>query len=125
MFASFAAVGAGGAVGAVLRYLISLRPVRYMFPVVTLCINCTGAFAIGVIAGLSSVFRPGSLLTLFCKTGMCGGFTTFSTFSLETLSLIEDGHYIFSALYIMLSVFGCVAGVWIGKIIGNKCDPIC
>lgn len=81
------AVGAGGFVGAVLRYLVSMIPLDKTgaFPVNTLLINILGAFAIGAITALGA--KTAGLdprLTLLLKTGICGGFTTFSTFALET-----------------------------------------
>lgn len=80
------AVGAGGFVGAVLRYLVSMIPLDKTgaFPVNTLLINILGAFAIGAITALGA--KTAGLdprLTLLLKTGICGGFTTFSTFALE------------------------------------------
>ena len=81
------AVGVGGFVGSVLRYLVSMIPLDKTgsFPVNTLLINVLGAFAIGAITALGA--KTAGLyprLTLLLKTGICGGFTTFSTFALET-----------------------------------------
>ena len=85
-------VGAGGAIGAVLRYLISLIPFRGDWPAATLLTNVLGALVIGVVVGLTLGERgPSEGAVLFLKTGVCGGFTTFSTFSLETLTLLERG----------------------------------
>lgn len=110
-------VAAGGACGAVLRYLFGLIPIPGAFPVITLGINLIGALAIGAISeaalgesGLSE--RP----LLFLKTGFCGGFTTFSTFSLETIELMEQGHAWMAALYAIVSVALCMAGVLLGKL---------
>ena len=78
--------------------------------------NILGAMAIGFIAGLLGTrddLSPN--VALFWKTGVCGGFTTFSTFSLEAWQLLEKGNYLLSALYALLSVVCCVAGVWIGR----------
>lgn len=77
----FLFVGLGGAVGAMLRYGMSMMPVKSEFPYMTLLINFLGAVAIGILAALSmrqSLLTEHSLLLL--KTGVCGGFTTFSTF---------------------------------------------
>ena len=112
----FLFVALGGAVGAVGRYALSLIPVRTGFPFITLITNILGAVAIGFIAGLLSArdnLSPN--VSLFWKTGVCGGFTTFSTFSLEAWQLLEKGNYLLSALYALLSVVCCVAGVWIGR----------
>ena len=110
----FLLVGLGGALGAMGRYGISLLPWSGTFPLLTLLTNLLGAVAIGCVAGLSGgVLSPG--WTLFWKTGVCGGFTTFSTFSLETLTLLESGRPAAGALYMALSVGLCVAGVALGR----------
>ncbi|MEF2884515.1 MAG: fluoride efflux transporter CrcB [Ruminococcus sp.] len=109
-------VALGGALGAAGRYALSLIPVRTEFPFITLMTNILGAMAIGFIAGLLGTrddLSPN--VALFWKTGVCGGFTTFSTFSLEAWQLLEKGNYLLSALYALLSVVCCVAGVWIGR----------
>ncbi|MBQ1350166.1 MAG: fluoride efflux transporter CrcB [Ruminococcus sp.] len=109
-------VALGGALGAAGRYALSLIPVRTEFPSITLMTNILGAMAIGFIAGLLGTrddLSPN--VALFWKTGVCGGFTTFSTFSLEAWQLLEKGNYLLSALYALLSVVCCVAGVWIGR----------
>ena len=83
-------VAAGGAAGAVCRYLVSLVPVKADFPVMTFVTNLAGAFLIGLIVGLAANrWSESPRLVLFLKTGFCGGFTTFSTFSLETVQLLE------------------------------------
>lgn len=78
---SFLLVGCGGALGAVLRYAIGLIPVRSEFPVLTLCINFFGAAAIGLIAETAAGQQLSARSTLFWKTGVCGGFTTFPPFA--------------------------------------------
>lgn len=109
-------VALGGALGAAGRYALSLIPVRTEFPFITLMTNILGAIAIGFIAGLLGTRNDLSPnVALFWKTGVCGGFTTFSTFSLEAWQLLEKGNYLLSALYALLSVVCCVAGVWIGR----------
>jgi CrcB protein len=109
-------VALGGALGAAGRYALSLIPVRTEFPFITLMTNILGAMAIGFIAGLLGTRNDLSPnVALFWKTGVCGGFTTFSTFSLEAWQLLEKGNYLLSALYALLSVVCCVAGVWIGR----------
>lgn len=112
-------VGLGGAIGALLRYAISCLPIRGEFPILTLITNLLGAFIIGVVVGVFERQRISISMNLFLKTGVCGGFTTFSTFSLESLNLFESGLYGFGILYIMLSVLGCLTGVYFGKLIGN------
>lgn len=112
----FLFVALGGAVGAMGRYAISLLPVRTGFPILTLLTNVIGAVLIGFIAGLvsgNSDVPPNAVL--FWKTGVCGGFTTFSTFSLEAFTLFEDRAYLSGGLYIFLSVACCLAGILLGK----------
>ena len=104
-------VALGGGIGACLRYLIGLIPLKepFVFPVKTLVINLLGCFVIGLVASLA--VKNSSLspkLVLFIKTGFCGGFTTFSTFALETETLIKTGQSGLAVLYVALSV---VAGV--------------
>lgn len=109
-------VGCGGAVGAILRYMISLVPWKGEFPLLTLITNLAGAILIGLVVGLAfskDTISPN--IVLFFKTGVCGGFTTFSTFSLETLTLLERNQKEYAAVYILLSVAGCIIGVWFGK----------
>lgn len=113
---NFLYVGLGGALGAISRYAISLIPVKTQFPILTLVTNIIGAVIIGFIVGVSSSRRDISPNTLlFWKTGVCGGFTTFSTFSLEALNLIENKSYYYCGLYIALSLFCCILGVYWGK----------
>ena len=107
---SFFSVALGGAIGAVGRYAISLIPVKTGFPVQTLITNILGAVLIGFIVGLVSQREDISPNTvLFWKTGVCGGFTTFSTFSLEAFSLLENHQISAGILYIALSVVFCIA----------------
>lgn len=101
------AVGAGGFAGAILRYLISLAPVKEttVFPIKTFIINIAGCILIGCIAALvSKNVLLNQELILFLKTGLCGGFTTFSTFALETSDLIKNGNTGIAFLYTVLSV---------------------
>lgn len=110
----FLCVGAGGAAGAMLRYAISLLPYKGAFPVLTLITNVLGALAIGAIAGAAARRGLSVELVLFLKTGVCGGFTTFSTFSLETYELLNQGDYGTALLYMAASLVLCLAGVAAG-----------
>jgi len=108
-------VGVGGFVGSVLRYLVSLIPLRHEsgFPLVTLGINVLGAFVLGLImalAGRSPSVDPRALL--FLKVGICGGFTTFSTFALEAHGLLSGGKPLLAMLYMLLSVVLCVFAIF-------------
>lgn len=101
-------VGLGGFIGGVLRYLFHLLTGRLFaitFPVDTLLVNISGCFLIGVFYAWSE--RSGWMSTewkFFLLTGLCGGFTTFSAFSLESLDMLKQGHYLQLVLYIMLSI---------------------
>lgn len=111
----FLTVGMGGALGAMLRYAISLIPNKTDFPIFTLLTNFLGAFLIGIVIGLTEKKDLSEKSILFWKTGVCGGFTTFSTFSLEAVTLIENGHTCMGIIYIVFSVALCLLGVVIGK----------
>jgi CrcB protein len=109
-------VALGGALGAVARYAISLIPVKTQFPVLTLVTNILGAILIGFIVGLTD--KKGNVspnTVLFWKTGVCGGFTTFSTFSLEAYDLFEKKAYLLGGAYVTLSVTCCIFGILLGK----------
>lgn len=114
MILNFLLVGLGGGIGAMLRYAISSVPYKGNFPIQTLVINIMGAIAIGFIAGLAAEKKLSDKTTLFLKTGVCGGYTTFSTFSLEAYQLIHNGNTFLGVLYVALSVVGCIFGVWVG-----------
>lgn len=101
------AVGCGGFIGAVLRFLMGKLPLKNPagFPMTTFLINVIGAFAIGCIAALALKNRDlDPRIVLFLKAGICGGFTTFSTFSLETGDLLRAGSVMTAAAYVILSV---------------------
>ena len=99
----FICVALGGAIGAVGRYAISLISEKPGFPVLTLITNVLGAVLIGFVVGLVSQRENISSNTvLFWKTGVCGGFTTFSAFSLEAFSLLENHQIAAGSIYIVL-----------------------
>lgn len=111
-------VGAGGFIGSVCRYLIGLIPLREgtAFPVKTFAINVAGCFLIGLVAAAAA--RTGLIspkTELFLKTGICGGFTTFSSFALETGTLVENGNTGIALLYVIFSIAAGVAAVFAGQ----------
>lgn len=109
-------VALGGAAGAMGRYAISLAPLKPSFPVLTFITNVAGAILIGFITGIvESRENVPSGAVLFLKTGVCGGFTTFSTFSLEAFQLFENKMYLTATLYAVASVVGCIFGVFFGR----------
>ena len=115
-------VGLGGALGAVCRYLLGqvIPKLGSGFPLGTFAVNLIGCFAIGLIVGIAG--RHGNLdprLVLFLQTGVCGGFTTFSTFSLEAWSLMEKGQLATGILYIVLSVVFGILALFAAKYIVN------
>ena len=113
---SFLFVALGGALGAVARYAISLIPVKTGFPLLTLITNIIGAVLIGFIVGVTNNKEGISDNTvLFWKTGVCGGFTTFSTFSLEAFNLFDNKKYAIGGLYVVLSCGCCILGILCGK----------
>ena len=119
-------VGAGGALGAMGRYSLGLIPLGGELPLMTLLINFLGSVAIGAIVETSEL-AAGALAreaVLYLKVGLCGAFTTFSTFSLETLELIEGGQYAIAGAYALVSVVLCVAGVLVGTGIGYVLDML-
>lgn len=118
MFLNCIAVGAGGFLGAVSRYLMGMIPFlqKGSLPYHTLLINVLGAVLIGIVvktADSTEILNPSTVL--FLKVGICGGFTTFSTFSLESLDLLQSGRPAAFAVYAIASVVLCVAGVLGGK----------
>lgn len=117
------AIAAGGAVGALLRYWMSSGTHALLgrgFPYGTLVVNVLGSFAIGFLfvlflerMTLSGEWRAGILV------GVLGAFTTFSTFSIETLNLLEEGAHLKASLNVALSVALCLAGAWFGLLLGR------
>lgn len=113
-------VGIGGFIGSICRYLIGLIPVSEstVFPIKTLCINIVGSFVIGLVvfyAQASKNFDPKLLLLL--KVGICGGFTTFSSFALETFDLMQRDTFMVAIAYIALSVILGVGAIFTAKAI--------
>ena len=110
-------VGAGGFAGSVARYLVSVLPAAWttsVFPYATFAVNIIGCFLIGMIAVFTDRAELVSpAMRLLLAVGFCGGFTTFSAFSIESVGLIEKGEYVYVCLYITLSVIvGILATVF-------------
>ena len=111
-------VAIGGAIGSVARYLAGLATLRWFgpnFPWGTLAVNIVGGLAIGIFAELlARRFDGSSELRLFVVTGILGGFTTFSAFSLEVATMAERGDYLAALTYVLASVIISVAAVFAG-----------
>lgn len=107
-------VGLGGGLGAIMRYLVSLLMKTGYFPLGTLLINIVGSFVLGIVMA-STINEPGPGATkLFFATGICGGFTTFSAFAYENMSLLQMGKYETALLYTLISVVISIIATWIG-----------
>lgn len=119
-----AVVALGGALGAGLRYLSVLAVYAWLgrgFPYGTLLVNAVGSLAIGYLASLlPSAQEPLPLLQLLLITGLLGGFTTFSAFSMETLFLLQTGQAQRAGLNIALMLVLCFSAVWLGYGVGKS-----
>jgi len=117
-------VALGAALGGIARYGLSGVVANWIgatFPWGTLVVNVTGCFVIGLVNALTG--PDGRLLLpvnlrIFVMVGICGGYTTFSSFGLETLNLAQNGDWLASGGYIGASVLFCLVGVWLGTIAG-------
>lgn len=123
-------VAAGGAVGSALRYAVSgLIAVRFgeTFPWGTLLVNITGSFVIGFFATLSGPdgrLLIGGTTRQFVMAGICGGYTTFSSFSLQTLNLMRDGEWLYAGANAAGSVVLCLLFVWLGSVAAAALNQI-
>ncbi len=115
------AVGMGGFIGSVIRYLVSRVEFQKSgnYPINTFLVNVVGAVLIGVIIVYAKENGISEEKLLFLKMGLCGGLTTFSTFSVETFGFIESGNLLMGLAYIVVTVALCVLGVYLGMKIGS------
>lgn len=99
-------VGFGGAIGSMLRYMVGLVPIQEntLFPVNTFLINIIGTVLISIVAFKITKNYDNQNIILFLKVGLCGGFTTFSSFALETGDLIKGGNTPIAFIYVLLTV---------------------
>lgn len=120
MLVGYLVVAAGGAIGAVARFWFAAFMVAVAgptFPWGTLIINIVGSFVIGLLASWtesSGIIHISHNMALFTMVGICGGFTTFSSFSLQTLDLVRGKQVLRAVGYVVSSVILCLAGVWAG-----------
>lgn len=120
----YLAIAAGGAIGSVLRYWVSINTHALLgrdFPYGTLTVNVIGSLLMGLLFVLfterweiETVIRSAVLI------GMLGAFTTFSTFSIETFNLVEEGAYAKAMANVLVSVSSCLLAAWLGVILGRQ-----
>ena len=118
MLRSLIFIGLGSFAGGILRYLTQQYMQKYFpssIPLGTLTVNIIGCFVIGIVYGLST---KGNIISpevrIFLVTGLCGGYTTFSSFAYENISLLQDGEFFYVSLYIFLSLFLGFAATFLG-----------
>jgi fluoride exporter len=124
-FATCLLVALGGAVGTLARYGIGewAQPISRTLPWGTIIINVVGSFVIGFFGTLTLAngkYPISENARLFVMVGLCGGFTTFSAFSLQTLDLLREGAALRAGANVMLSVMLCVFATWTGHVIASR-----
>lgn len=123
MWNSYFVVMVGGALGSAARMWLSVWcALRFgeSFPVGTLVVNALGCLVIGsfsALTGPDGLFATSPMVRLFVLVGVLGGFTTFSSFGLQTINLLTDGKWLYAALYVFLSVAICLTFVWLGMVL--------
>lgn len=124
MLLAYLWIALGSAIGGIGRFALSgviANWIGAIFPWGTLVVNVTGCFVIGIfnaLTGPDGIFLVPVNVRLFVMVGMCGGYTTFSSFSLESLNLMRNGEWLAAGGYIGASVLFCLIGVWLGHIAG-------
>lgn len=123
----YLAIALGSGIGGVMRFLLAILLLPYGrggFPVEIFAINLAGSFLVGLLATLTAMngrwplsLAPRQLLL----AGFCGGFTTFSFFSLQTMELIRNGAWVVAMQYSAVTLVGALAAVWLGHWVANRC----
>jgi CrcB protein len=117
-------VGLGSALGGIARLLLSgfvQQRTATTFPVGTLLVNVTGSLVLGFLIRYAIATPTISTdVRAMLTTGFCGGYTTFSTFSYETIALVEEGDYRRAGLYVVASVVTALIGVWVGIVAARE-----
>jgi len=128
--ANYLWIALGGALGTMGRYFVSglvAQLIGETFPWGTIIINVSGSFVIGVFAtmtGPDGRYFVGSTARQFVMTGICGGYTTFSSFSLQTQNLAHDGEWLYAGANVGLSVVLCLLAVWAGYVLGTALNAM-
>jgi CrcB protein len=123
-------LGLGGALGTLARYWVSgvvANAVGQTFPWGTILVNVTGSFVIGFFATLTGPdgrLLVGGSTRQFVMIGLCGGYTTFSSFSLQTLNLMNDGEWLYAGGNIAASVGLCLVSVWLGAVCASAINQL-
>lgn len=115
-------IGAGGFLGSLARYWLAgrVQGLATIFPTGTFAVNVLGSFVLGLVFTLSverGVIGPET--RLFLAVGFCGGFTTMSTFSLETVALMQQGLFAYAAWSVLTTVVSCLGAVWVGTVLAR------
>jgi len=130
---NYLVIGLGGALGSMLRFGLgslidsNVQKTGYIFPWGTIIVNITGCFIIGFIFTISASegrIILSSLTRNFIMIGILGGYTTFSSFSLQTLTLMQAGQRWEAAANVVLSVVLCLAGCWLGAMLANSLNQM-
>jgi fluoride exporter len=121
MLKNFLLVGLGSSIGGMLRYLISLIFKSKDFPYQTIFVNVVGSFVIGIVFAVAAKQTQSSeQIKLFFATGICGGFTTFSAFSIENMQLIKSGNYFVALTYMVATIIICLVATFEGYKLFNQ-----
>ncbi|MEI6848368.1 MAG: fluoride efflux transporter CrcB [Chlorobiaceae bacterium] len=112
-------VGTGGFLGSVSRYAVALifNPIAFVFPFTTFAVNILGSFLMGFLSELAvstTIVSPET--RLFLVTGFCGGFTTFSAYMFEHVSLMKDGQIVYATFYLAGSIIGGIIALYTGML---------
>lgn len=113
-------IALGGALGSLARHGLSLALANATFPLGTFTANALGSLAIGIAAGMWEMPQRSTPVPMFVMTGFCGGFTTFSTFSLQTLELFQEGNWQRAGLNIGASLGICLLCTWGGFLLAQS-----
>ncbi len=133
LFLQYLVIGLGGALGSMLRFGVgtlidsNVQKTGYIFPWGTIIVNLTGCFVIGFIFTISGGEGRLMLSTLtrqFIMIGILGGYTTFSSFSLQTLTLAQSGQMWGALANVLLSVILCLGGVWLGAYLAGSINQM-